>query len=239
MNLAELGARIRGRREARGLKQSDVANALQISAQAVSKWERGENAPDISILLRLAAILGVTTDWLLAERPREKEVFEATVLVSSVLGYAKKSQELPLPELAIWANGLLFTLTETVLKFDGIPVKQLGDGLLCFFSGSEHQSRAIDAARQARRLASDPLKIALASGDIYLGNLGHPDYAQLDIVGEAVNIAFGLLGWLSSQQSSAVVMTESVVSAIAQDHGMVQAEVTLDILKKQVCVFKS
>ncbi|MEZ6186165.1 MAG: helix-turn-helix transcriptional regulator [Planctomycetota bacterium] len=36
---------------AAGSSSAIVANALQISAQAVSKWERGENAPDISVLL--------------------------------------------------------------------------------------------------------------------------------------------------------------------------------------------
>ena len=65
MNLKELGKRIRAQREKCRLKQVDIANALQISAQAVSKWERGENAPDIAVLLDLTRLLGVSTDWLL------------------------------------------------------------------------------------------------------------------------------------------------------------------------------
>ena len=47
LNLTVLGQRIKGLREKLGLKQRDVAGALQISAQAVSKWERDENYPDI------------------------------------------------------------------------------------------------------------------------------------------------------------------------------------------------
>ena len=42
MLLSELGNRIRSQRERLGLKQQDIANALQISPQAVSKWERGK-----------------------------------------------------------------------------------------------------------------------------------------------------------------------------------------------------
>jgi transcriptional regulator with XRE-family HTH domain len=224
MNLQELGTRIRERRENRGLKQLDVANALQVSAQAVSKWERGENAPDISLLLRLAAILGVTTDWLLAEMPREKDVFAATVLVSSVLGYSRKSQELPLPELAIWANSLLFMLTETILKHDGIPVKQLGDGLLCFFSGSDHQARSIEAARKAVKLANEPLKIALASGQIYLGNIGHPDYSQLDVLGAPVNTAFCLLGWMGGMTRAGIFMPNSMSPSCPQKEWLTETE---------------
>ncbi|HEU5317283.1 MAG TPA: adenylate/guanylate cyclase domain-containing protein [Chloroflexota bacterium] len=66
MNVAEVGERIRQRREQVGLRQRDIADALQLSAQAVSKWERGENAPDIGLLPDLARLLGISTDWLLA-----------------------------------------------------------------------------------------------------------------------------------------------------------------------------
>lgn len=235
MNVEELGRRIRERRERRGLKQTDVANALQVSAQAVSKWERGENAPDISLLLRLSAILGVSVDWLLADHPKEKDVFEATVLVSSVLGYAKKSQELPLPELAIWANSLLFMLTETVLKHDGIPVKQLGDGLLCFFSGNDHQSRAIEASRKAVRLANEPLKIALASGEIYLGTIGHPDYSQLDVLGSAVNTAFCLLGWMGGMTRSGIFMPNDMADSCPEKEWLLEPEFAeLSAIRKRV-----
>jgi transcriptional regulator with XRE-family HTH domain len=218
MNLAELGNRIRQRREARGLKQADLAHALQISAQAVSKWERGENAPDITQLVPLSGLLGVSVEWLLVGARRERDVFEATVLVSSVLGYAHKSAEWPLRELATWANALLTPLTEIVLAQDGVPVKQLGDGILCFFSGNRHADRALAAARQARRIIAEPLKMALASGPIYLGRLGHPDYAQLDIVGEAVNVAFCALGWLGGERASGIVAAASVIDA-AEESG--------------------
>jgi len=66
MNVVEVGERIRQRREQVGLRQRDLAEALQLSAQAVSKWERGQNAPDIGVLPDLARLLGISTDWLLA-----------------------------------------------------------------------------------------------------------------------------------------------------------------------------
>src|SRR5687767_6349065 len=66
MDVAEVGYRIRQRRAEVGLRQRDIADALQLSAQAVSKWERGESAPDIGVLPDLARLLGITTDWLLA-----------------------------------------------------------------------------------------------------------------------------------------------------------------------------
>ena len=55
---ARLGERIRARRERLGLRQADLAAALGLSAAAVSKWKRGETAPDIGSLLPLAGLLG-------------------------------------------------------------------------------------------------------------------------------------------------------------------------------------
>jgi phosphoribosylformylglycinamidine cyclo-ligase len=74
MTLRDLGDRIRLQRERKGLTQSDVARALDVSPQAVSKWERGENAPDIGLLSPLADALGVSVDWLLGRAGRADEL---------------------------------------------------------------------------------------------------------------------------------------------------------------------
>ena len=66
MFLDDLASRIRQQRERLGLTQQALACALNVTAQAVSKWERADNAPDISLLVPLAELLEVSTDWLLA-----------------------------------------------------------------------------------------------------------------------------------------------------------------------------
>ena len=60
-----LGQRISRIRKTLGLKQDDIAEKLNITAQAVSKWENDLSAPDISILPALADILNVSLDELL------------------------------------------------------------------------------------------------------------------------------------------------------------------------------
>src|SRR5258706_11363006 len=140
MFLEQLGRRIRERREIRGLKQLDIANALQISAQAVSKWERGENAPDIIVVGPLARILGVTTDWILGCQDAPGTDFEATVFVSSVLGSTARSETMEMRDMAAWSTGLFYQMTEVVLRFGGVPVKYMGDGFLSFFAGDHHAS---------------------------------------------------------------------------------------------------
>ncbi|MCR4805652.1 MAG: helix-turn-helix domain-containing protein [Clostridia bacterium] len=60
----ELTNKIKNLRTARRITQDALAEALGVSAQAVSKWERGLAMPDVSLLPELAVYFGVTLDEL-------------------------------------------------------------------------------------------------------------------------------------------------------------------------------
>jgi class 3 adenylate cyclase len=217
MSINEIvGHRIREQREKLRLKQLDIANALQVSPQAVSKWERGENAPDIGLLVPLARLLGVSTDHLLGYHTASPDVFEATVVFAVVANYAAKAQTLSAKAVAAWANGFFFQLTEAVLQYDGIPVKYMGDTFLGFFAGPAHQQRAVRAAVSARAMVSEALTIALHSGEIYLGTIGHPDYSRADIMGDTVNIAFLTMEWAAHHLTNQIIATSAVLAPIAE-----------------------
>ena len=49
------------------MTQLDLAERLNYSDKAVSKWERAESVPDISVLKAIADIFGVSVDYLLRE----------------------------------------------------------------------------------------------------------------------------------------------------------------------------
>ena len=66
MNTQETGRLLSRLRKEQGLTQRQVAEALHVSAQAVSKWERGLGCPDVSLLAPLAGIFGVSAERLLA-----------------------------------------------------------------------------------------------------------------------------------------------------------------------------
>ena len=66
----KIGAFIAEKRRQHGLTQQQLAGRLNISFQAVSKWENGTACPNIELLAELAAVLGVTADELLAGRER-------------------------------------------------------------------------------------------------------------------------------------------------------------------------
>ena len=61
-----LGKRIANLRKSKNLKQDDLAQKLNVSPQAVSKWENDQTCPDISLLPELAKTLGVSVDTLLS-----------------------------------------------------------------------------------------------------------------------------------------------------------------------------
>ena len=60
-----IGQFIAALRKVNGFTQQDVADRLNVSNKAVSRWERDECAPDISLIPALAEMLGVTCDELL------------------------------------------------------------------------------------------------------------------------------------------------------------------------------
>ena len=60
-----LGRKIACARKYSGLTQSDLASRVGVTAQAVSKWERGNACPDIAILDEIADALGISLSELL------------------------------------------------------------------------------------------------------------------------------------------------------------------------------
>ena len=67
-----IGNRISALRKKKGLKQEELAAALGVSGQAVSKWENDQTCPDISLLPKLAQVLDVTVDLLLTGEEPQK-----------------------------------------------------------------------------------------------------------------------------------------------------------------------
>ena len=68
-----LGLRIGMLRRQKGLKQDEIAEMLNVTPQAVSKWENDQTCPDISLLPQLANMLGVTVDELLTGKSAAPE----------------------------------------------------------------------------------------------------------------------------------------------------------------------
>lgn len=75
-----LGKRISFLRRQKGLKQEELADMLNVSFQAVSKWENDINCPDISLLPKLAELLGVSIDELILGEDKKEKLASVKVL---------------------------------------------------------------------------------------------------------------------------------------------------------------
>ncbi len=63
--MSDFSARVVRLRKERKLTQKEMAEALELSRQTVSNWEKGKIEPNIGVLSKIAAYFGVSTDFLL------------------------------------------------------------------------------------------------------------------------------------------------------------------------------
>ena len=73
-----IGNRIAKYRKNKSMTQEELASMLDVSSQAVSKWENDASCPDISLLPALSKVLGITTDELLTGKNDEVKMLPST-----------------------------------------------------------------------------------------------------------------------------------------------------------------
>ena len=77
IDITFLGEKIRKNRKELGITQTELAQKLNISFQAVSNWERGTAPPDIDNIVKLSKLFGITIDNLLNTTTNEENVYLA------------------------------------------------------------------------------------------------------------------------------------------------------------------
>ncbi|MBQ8215130.1 MAG: helix-turn-helix transcriptional regulator [Clostridia bacterium] len=75
-----LGKKIRELRRARDMTQEQLADCLNVSYQSVSKWETGVATPDLSFIIPLARLFGISTDALLGFEQSKEELLKKEYL---------------------------------------------------------------------------------------------------------------------------------------------------------------
>ncbi len=66
-----LGERLSAARKGKGLTQDEFARMLDVTPQAVSKWENDQSCPDILLLPKISSILGIGIEELLTGEAKE------------------------------------------------------------------------------------------------------------------------------------------------------------------------
>lgn len=80
-----LGFRLAEARKNCGLTQAQVAEKLFLTTQSISSWECGNTVPDTEKVPEIAALYGVTTDWLLSGKVPSEKIVEVTSHLSDRL----------------------------------------------------------------------------------------------------------------------------------------------------------
>ena len=112
MNQETIGKFVATCRKEKGLTQKQLAEKLNITDRAVSKWETGKSIPDAAIMLDLCKILGISANELLsgeriAMENYQKRAEENLVELQQKANNAQKSSNL-LVKLVVLILGVLF-----------------------------------------------------------------------------------------------------------------------------------
>lgn len=109
----QLGANIAAYRKSMGLTQAGLAEKLNYSDKAVSKWERAESVPDVLTLTQLAELFDVTVNDLLVdpdELPEQTGKVEQVMSAAVEKAMKRKANKriiLGLSSLLVWFVALL------------------------------------------------------------------------------------------------------------------------------------
>lgn len=136
MDQAKIGRFIAVCRKKQGLTQMQLAEALNITDRAVSKWENGKAMPDSSIMLELCKILNITVNELLRGEVIAMEQYNKE-MENTLLKMVKQKEENDRRLLALeWVIGILSCIILFVPIFIGalVPMEEW-QRLLVIFSG--------------------------------------------------------------------------------------------------------
>ena len=137
-----IGERITQLRKLQNLSQGKLAEALDVSRQAVSKWENDQSAPDSIKMIRLAEVLDTDIEYLSTGRRsygrRPPVVLTTTEVVEKVVEkpvvqVVEKIVEVEKPVIQYVEKPIIKKVTRT--KYIRNPLEYLILGIVCFVIG--------------------------------------------------------------------------------------------------------
>ncbi len=102
-----LAGRIQQLRRQRGISQEELAGAVKVSRQAVSKWESAQAQPELEKLLALSDFFQVSTDYLLKGEP-------------AAPAELPRSEKQSIPTGNLYHNHQLFVINATLFNYIGL-----------------------------------------------------------------------------------------------------------------------
>lgn len=106
----KLGEKIKSLRKRDGRTQDDLAQALGVTCQAVSRWESGNGYPDMEIIPAVANYFGISIDELFGYRGDRERKIDAIIEQIDSFGIKKRGDDL-------WVDECLSILREGIAEF--------------------------------------------------------------------------------------------------------------------------
>lgn len=167
----EIGKKIAQLRKEKGFTQKEVADFLNVSDKAVSRWESGVGNPDMNLIPKIAKLFGVSTDYLfdngeqpdgptagkkdesiISEFPKDVFSQKKKLTLNLILGIA-----LTIAGFAIAISGLYVSI---ILLLMGIMVIFVGVGNLILFIMMHNDSVSVKQDCVSGIAFNKPFKIS-------------------------------------------------------------------------------
>jgi transcriptional regulator with XRE-family HTH domain len=118
MDMIKIGGFLQNLRKENGMTQEQLAEQLGVARRTVSRWENGNNMPDLNILIELSDLYGVDLREILnGERNSEKMNEETKEIVLQAVDYTNTETERHNRRIRLLLmSGMIFWLTASLIK---------------------------------------------------------------------------------------------------------------------------
>ena len=119
MSNKNIGEIISSLRKEKGMTQTDLAEKMNVTDKAVSKWERNLSCPDINSIPKLAEVIGTTVEELLNAQTKKEDNKINEIINIALIGISL-------------AMGICITVTSILKQIDiNTAITMLGIGMSC------------------------------------------------------------------------------------------------------------
>lgn len=196
-----LGARIALLRKQSGLSQRSLAAALRVSPSAVGMYEQDRRTPSTELLIEMARLFDVSTDFLLTGRSRQRDVPVLRRVLEDTRACLRRSDGSPLSgEDAALLLDSIFTAGELTEPEKSAIIETAGGENM---TDADFMREALDLAAQAAAEGEVPVGCVIVDGDQIVGRGRNRReskknalcHAELEAINEACSTLGGWRLW--------------------------------------------
>ena len=217
-------------RKEKQMTQKDLADKLFVSDKTVSKWERGNSMPNVTLLIPIADVLGITvTELLQGEKLKENKTLNSDVVETLVVNSLDLSlRDTIRQRKKNWIFAFLISIGVVVIEailltVSGISIEQMGDSLYISLLMLLFASWLCIFAKELEAAGVDTLHVAQANHTGNMGDtipaMGTQPYGFMvsysKKIKELVSIPVSVVGRIVTPEAAEAVITNGSADIVA------------------------